>query len=322
MSAIAPGADQDSLRADRPVARPPWRRMAWITWRQHRTALLAMLGLLVLAAVLLSLDHQTATRFNSPGSRAEALTRDSWLILLQVIPILAGAFLGAPLVARESENGTTKVAWTQEVSRTTWLLAKAIPVALLLAIAATGVGVELRWRLAPMAEPLSGWAATSFNLRPFPFAGWVTLGFCLGVFLGAAIRRTVPAMAATLGCYAVLIYVTSLWWRMHYLPPLHRALPHVLIGSGGSYGYGIPLTSGPGDYFLSATPGRPDGRLLTSAQLHHAASWFRLRHIQLWVTYQPGSRYGLFQVIEFGWLIVLAAILIAATAVLIRRRAA
>ena len=40
------------------------------------------------------------------------------------------------------------------------------------------------------------------------------------------------------------------------------------------------------------------------------------------MTYQPASRFGLFQVIEFGWLIVLAAILIAATAVLIRRRAA
>jgi hypothetical protein len=61
---------------------------------------------------------------------------------------------------------------------------------------------------------------------------------------------------------------------------------------------------------------------LSNAQLDHAASWFRLHHIQLWVTYQPGSRYGLFQVIEFGWLIALSAILIAATIVLIRRRAA
>jgi ABC-2 family transporter protein len=323
MTAIAPRADHDTLRSDRPLARVPWRRLAWVTWRQHRAALFAMFGLFVLAAALLWLDNQTATSFNSPASRAEALTRDSWLILLQVIPILAGAFLGAPLVARESENGTTHLAWTQEVSRTTWLLAKAIPVAVLLAIAAAGVGLELRWRLAPIAsQPLSAWAATYFDLRPLPFAGWVTLGFCLGVFLGAAIRRTVAAMAATLACYAVLLYVTSLWWRMHYLPPLHRRLPHVLVGSGGSYGYNIPLTSGPGDYFLSAGPGQRDGRLLTSAQLRHPASWFRLHHIQLWVTYQPGSRFGLFQVIEFGWLIVLAAILITATAVLIRRRAA
>jgi hypothetical protein len=193
----------------------------------------------------------------------------------------------------------------------------------LLAIAAAGVGLEVRWRLASFAfQPLPAWAPENFDLRPLPFAGWVTLGFCLGAFLGAAIRRTVPAMAATLACYAAILWVTSAWWRMHYLPPLHRPLPHVLVGSGGSYGYDIPLTSGPGDYFLSATPGRPDGRLLTSAQLHHPPSWFRLHHIQLWMTYQPGSRFGPFQVIEFGWLIVLAAILITATAVLICRRAA
>ncbi len=142
------------------------------------------------------------------------------------------------------------------------------------------------------------------------------------MFLGAAIRRTVPAMAATLACYAAILWATSLWWRMHYLPPLHRPLPHVLVGSGGSYSFGFPLTSGPGDYVLSAAPGWPDGRLLSTNQLGHPASWFRLHHIRLWVTYQPGSRYGLFQVIEFGWLIALAAILITATAVLIRRRAA
>ncbi len=281
-----------------------------------------MLGLFVLAAVLLWLNHQTATRF-SPTISAEALIRAAWLILLQFMPVLAGAFLGAPLVARELENGTARLAWTQEAGRIRWLVAEVVPVTAVLAVAAAAIGLELRWLLARPAWTGPGtWSPARFDLRPLPFAGWVTLGICLGVFLGAAIRRTVPAMAATLGCYAALLYVTSLWWRMHYLPPLHRPLPHVLVGPEYSYGYGIPLTSGPGDYVLSAAPGRPDGRLLTSAQLDHPASWFRLHHIRLWVTYQPGSRFGLFQVIEFGWLIVLATILMTVAAVLIRRRAA
>ena len=224
MTAIAP--DQGSLRTDRPTARVPWRRLAWVTWRQHRAALFTMLGLFVVAAVLLWLNHRTATSFDSPASRTEALIRDAWLILLQFIPILAGAFLGAPLLARESENRTAGLAWTQGVGLTAWLLAKVTPSAVLLVIAAVGVGLEVRWRMAmPAYAPPAMWAPEYFDLRPLPFAGWVALGFCLGVFVGAAIRRTVPAMAATLACYAALLYVTSLWWRMHYLSPLHRPLP-------------------------------------------------------------------------------------------------
>ena len=40
------------------------------------------------------------------------------------------------------------------------------------------------------------------------------------------------------------------------------------------------------------------------------------------MTYQPGNRYSTFGFIEFGWLMVLSVILIAATAILIRHRAA
>jgi hypothetical protein len=285
MTAIAPRADHDSLRADRPFARPPWRRLAWVTWREHRAALFAMLGLFVVAAVLLWLNHQTATRFISPASRAEALTNDAWLILLQFIPILAGAFLGAPLLARESENGTAGLAWTQGVGRTAWLLAKVTPIAVLLIIAAVGVGLEVRWRLAQLACGLPvTWAPAYFDLRPLPFAGWVTAGFSLGVFLGAVIRRSVPAIAATLACYAALLYANSVSWRMHYLPPLQRPLPHAQIYPGGGYGVALTSASGPGPDMLSAAPRWPDGRLLSNAQLYHRTSWFRLQHIQLWVT--------------------------------------
>ena len=43
---------------------------------------------------------------------------------------------------------------------------------------------------------------------------------------------------------------------------------------------------------------------------------------QYWVTYQPGSRFWPFQWIEGGWLLLLAALLIALTIWLVHRRAA
>ena len=168
------------------------------------------------------------------------------------------------------------------------------------------------------------WLPQFFSLNPLPFAGWVTLAFSLGLLLGAAIRRTVPAMAATLGCYAALLTATSLWWRLAYLPPLLRSVPHTRIESGGGYGYGVSFSrrSGPGADILGTWLGWPDGRPLSASQLNQPAAWFREHHIAVWMTYQPSSRYSTFQFIEFGWLTVLSVILIATTVILISRRAA
>jgi hypothetical protein len=150
------------------------------------------------------------------------------------------------------------------------------------------------------------------------------MSFSLGLLLGAAVRRSVPAMAATLGCYTALLTATSLWWRRAYLPPLLRAVPHTPIESGGRYGYGVGFShaSGAGPYLLGTRLGWPDGRPLSASQLDHAAAWFREHHIAVWMTYQPSSRYSIFQFIEFGWLAALSALLVGLTVVLINRRAA
>jgi hypothetical protein len=52
---------------------------------------------------------------------------DGWLKAvrgLAVLPALAGLFVGAPLLARELEQGTHRFAWTQGVTRRRWLLSK------------------------------------------------------------------------------------------------------------------------------------------------------------------------------------------------------
>ena len=41
--------------------------------------------------------------------------------MLAVVPAVVGAFWGAPLVARELEAGTHRLAWTQSVTRGRWL---------------------------------------------------------------------------------------------------------------------------------------------------------------------------------------------------------
>src|SRR5437016_1192461 len=45
-------------------------------------------------------------------------------LLLLVIPLVIGMFWGAPLISREFEAGTFRLAWTQGVTRTRWLAVK------------------------------------------------------------------------------------------------------------------------------------------------------------------------------------------------------
>ena len=47
-------------------------------------------------------------------------------VLLQVVPALIGAFVGAPVLARELETGTFRYAWTQGFGRWRWALAKLV----------------------------------------------------------------------------------------------------------------------------------------------------------------------------------------------------
>ncbi len=50
-------------------------------------------------------------------------------LLLQAVPALIGAFLGAPVLARELETGTFRYAWTQGFGRWRWTLAKLVSLA-------------------------------------------------------------------------------------------------------------------------------------------------------------------------------------------------
>lgn len=320
------------------VAAVPLRRLARVTARQHQTALLWTGVVVTVLAIALAATgvplHELAAR---GGPNWYGLTRASvdyggvlqeFALLLQLTALLAGMFLGAPLLPREIDNGTAKLAWTQAASRTRWLLAQVLPLASLLALAALAIGAEFGWWLSPFPHvaieppivPGSPWWPLRFNLSPLPLAGWVVFAFTLGVFLGAAIRRTLPAMAATLVCYGAVLFEVSASWRMHYLPPLHRAVA-AQFQPGGSYGYSVYWGPHP-PVIMSEALGWPDGNLLSNAEQLRPAAWMTLHHIVMWITYQPASRYHTFQAIELGWLLAASALLVAAAIFVIQRRPA
>ena len=346
-----PEEDDASLR---PV---PWRRMAGVTWRQHRFALLGVIALLGAVAVYLWIAglqlhraYAAAIACHPAGSPAcqdlvntfngmgTFLANGS---LLQALPVLIGAFVGAPVLARELETGTYRYAWTQGFGRWRWTLAKLVPLAVAVTAAAGAFGVLLSWYYQPYIaaghqalglSQTSAFNAGLFDLREVAFPAWTLAAFAIGALAGMLIRRVVPAIVATLAVYAGLAVTAGLFLREHYLTPL---LTTSLTVPGSAWILSQWWTKGGTTLSQSTIQQVMDPvmqRLLPAVppdQVHlyklptflNAEQYLTQHGYTYWTRYQPGSRFWPFQWIEGGWLLALSALLIAVTIWLVRRRA-
>ena len=329
----------------RPV---PWRRMAWVTWRQHRAPLAGVAALLGVLAVYLWLSglqlhhaYAAATACRPAGSYTCQNMRDGFnnsygstselmAGLLQAVPALIGAFTGASVLGRELETGTFRYTWTQAFGRRRWALAKLVPLAIAVAAAAGAFSVLFSWYFQPfLAEgnqtPL---APSVFGLRGVAFAAWTLAAFAIGVLAGMLIRRVVPAIAATLAAYTGLALAAGMFLRQHYLAPLVAGNFFNAPGSAwivsqwwtknGQFafaGYWPPQIvqhqDCPPSMFGSGGP-----------SLGALERCFTQHGYTQWTSYQPVSRFWPFQWIEGGWLLALSVLLIGAVAWLVHRRAA
>jgi hypothetical protein len=332
----------------RPV---PWRRMAWVTWRQHRLALAgtaAFLGVLAvyLWAAGLGLHHAYAAAAGCHPAGSFACgdlvrsfnSMDGFLApgyALQAVPALIGAFAGAPLLARELETGTFRYAWTQGFGRWRWTLAKLALLAVAVTAAAGVFSVLLSWYYQPYfgagnqnlalyeASPLTGGL---FDLRGVAFAAWTLAAVAIGALAGMLIRRVVPAIAATLAVYAGLAVAAGAYLRQHYLTPL---VIRNLFPPGSAFMVGrwwtkgsLPVSQSVVSQVLQRAPLQAAGKGGGGVPQSIASVQYLNQHgYTQWISYQPASRFWPFQWIEGGWLLALSVLLIAATVWLVRRRA-
>ena len=338
MTAVAAPAPPAS--GPRPV---PWAKLAWVTWRQHRVALAGvavLLGGLGLYLLIMGLQIHSAyaavASCHPLGSAACEVTSrpfsgyyhtavDMALILL-VIPVLVGVFVGAPLLARELETGTFRFAWTQGCGRWRWAVAKLALLAIAVTAAAGAFSLLFSWFYQPFfAERLDGVLAPQlFNLRGVDFAAWTLLAFALGAIAGVLIPRTVPAMAASLAVWAGLDLATVLFLRKHYQTPLVTKgspsynNPPWVVGQWYTGPNGAPVSQ----QTLRNVMGHAPASVRNSLNPNAATAYLSAHHYTQWSAYQPESRFLHFQLIEGGWLLALSLILIVATVWLVRHRAA
>ena len=213
--------------------------MIWLSWRQLRAqVVVATAAVLALAVVAVLTGPRLADLARTSTSVFDRLTpTDTTLFyagvgLMALAPALVGAFLGAPLVARELETGTYKLVWSQSVTRRRWLaskLALAVGAAALVTGAAT---LAVTWWSAPLDGAVSQTrGALPGHLTPVTFAmrgvvpvGYAVFAVVLGAATGAVVRRTLPALAVTLALYAAVQVVVPIWVRPHLLPPVSSTI--------------------------------------------------------------------------------------------------
>lgn len=342
--------------------------MLWLTWRQFRTQALVAAAALAAFAITLVITgigvRDRASAAGLPGCHASHnceqlatsfinqlrsggpydLLFNLGAVAVYVVPALIGLFWGAPLIARELETGTYRVAWNQSVSRNRWLAAK-LGLAGLAAVATAGLfSLLITWWASPVDRALSLAGANAdiglvrmdpalFGARGVAPVGYAAFALLLGVTLGVLIRRTLPAMAATLAVFVGIQIVWPNWIRPHLISPsvarapLGRDFNEFLISVPGDKVTVLGVWHQPGAWVLSNKTITPAGNVFTGPATktclqgtpQQCNAWLAGKHLRELVAFQPGSRFWAFQWYETAIFVLLAVALAVFCAWRIRR---
>jgi hypothetical protein len=345
--------------------------MIWLTWRQSRAQTMVAIAALAALAIALAITwphladlyqssglvacrghvgcSNAATTFINglAGSTIDGFLFNLCIGVLYLAPALIGVFWGAPLITRELETNTFRLAWTQSVTRSRWVAVKVGAIGLATMATAGLLSLMTTWWAGPVdrALPLGGGnvgkglgafgrlSPLLFGVRGIAPIGYAAFAFALGVTAGVLIRRTLPAMAVTAGSFAFVQIAWPNWIRPHLITPLTKMGPitPAKISSLMISGNHMRLTAAvnlPGAWILSRRAVTAAGRTFTGpvpgacqAQGIQAcnAAVGRL-HLKQIVTYQPASRFWEFQWYETAIFLAAALVLAALSFWWVRRR--
>ncbi|MFE6051690.1 ABC transporter permease subunit [Kitasatospora sp. NPDC056446] len=313
---------------------PPRSAVLRAAGLRHRPALRTLLGVLAGLALVLGVSgYYLHAGFDDSGAAgcdmALRTCNDRWKEFLHgygselsvggnVAYFLGGAlgaFVGAPLLAREFEHGTVRFAWTQGAGRTRWTVGGLVVVGSVLAAATALTAVVLDWWISPLAAHGGRFTPLAFASAPPALVGRVLLAFAVSALAGAVLRRTVVAVGIGVAVsVAVNLVAESL--RFHYRTPLQDTV-HTLAQASLDHRWegAIWVTDPAGDRLGL-------GRLYDlGGDYYGAEKLLNEGGYSLHESYQPDSRYWLFQSVEFAWTAGLAVALCAVAVWWIRRRA-
>lgn len=265
--------------------------MIWLTCRQFRTQASAVYAAVAAFAIVLAITgprlHDLARIDANVFDRLTRADRNLFFtgtVVIALAPAVIGAFWGAPMVARELETGTHRLAWNQSVTRSHWLATK-LGVTSLAASAGVGVlALAITWWAGPIDGALGNTRGSlparltpvTFAMRGIAPVAYTVFALVLGVAVGAVLRRTLPAMAVMLALFAAVQIAVPLWVRPHLIAPSQQTVTisrETLAGISLRESVGGPVqlivhTAGRGDWILSNQTVDSTGRVTA------LPSWF------------------------------------------------
>ncbi|WP_199439477.1 ABC transporter permease [Umezawaea beigongshangensis] len=312
------------FRLDAPVRpRVTWSDLLWLTWRQHRWTIsltafgaAGLMGAMAVSAVLLR--------------RAPELLQQPWTVLLWpnallslpwVLGLLVGVFWGAPLLAREYEQRTNLLVWSQDLPMWRWVFGKAALLCVVLASLGLALGCVSSALVAHVNE-LSTYPSTvglfdpdGFENSPLLQPVYAVFGFALGLAVSAVTRRSMVAVAVTFVLYGVVrvgvvLFVRPSWWTpLRVYEPVHEDSRFYATNANDlMVGYG---------HADAAKVDVEVPRVCYSETYSDSGGYARCLddHGIVWtvIEYQPLVRRTAFQFAEFGLFLALTAALFALT---------
>jgi hypothetical protein len=345
--------------------------MIWLTWRQFRAQAITATAAVAAFAILLVVTESrmsslfaasgmttchggtctgAATRFLinltsgqtfpllPDGANAYVILYFLSVLVILIAPAIIGVFWGAPLIARELENGTNRLAWNQSITRTRWLAVKLTLIGLAAMAVTQALSLVQGWWAAPIGKAVGLGGSASimsegrFGIFIFPThgitpLGYAAFGFALGVTAGLLIRRAIPAMAVTLAIFAAAQFATPLWIRPHLIPPHQTIATLAAVGADVTPGGGSAIA-----VTASVIPGQPGAWITSSGAVNAAgqpvtapaacesaiprnlspggsAPWAHClsgHGVRVAASYQPVSHYWPLQLAETGVFLALA----------------
>jgi len=330
--------------------------MIWLTWRQFRVQALTAAAALIAVAILLGTTgpHLASLYAASGLTGCQGFTCSDaantflsqldhnglyhieyplGLLLIIAAPAIIGIFWGAPLIAREFEDGTYRLAWNQSVTRTRWLTVKLVLVGLAAMAVTEAFSLMHAWWADPISKAIalggsssvftgSRFSWTTFASHGITPLGYAAFAFTLGTAAGTLIRRAVPAMAVTLVIFALAQAPMPLWVRPNIIPPdrVIATTEAAQLSYDGLIATAVPGQSGA--WIVSSGAFNPAGQRVTEVPASCLSGSSSVKSdsgdpapcmdklgIREAISYQPASRYWPLQLIETGIFLALALVL-------------
>ena len=356
---------RDHSHSGQPVS---WLRLMHVALIQQRAALITTFVAFVtlVAAIVIGRDAVSASYANylaagctlahpidlgvcanTANQYADIPSFTPLVLALRLFPLVIGAFIGAPLVAREMESGTFRFAWTQGAGRTRLVLMTLAMLTLIVTPVAVVLGFLLGgWYIHPYAVINIGvgshWQSELFTTTWWMTPAWTLFALTFGTLVGAIVKRTVAAIATTVvmvggtflavGLYLTRIFDIGAITSSRILLPGMKSgsLSIVASRSQGPAGSWLARAwyTGPGGHVLGNKAAKrvslDVNRLLELTRgrnaPHAANRWLALHHYTYWVSYQPADHFWMLQAVAGLVLLAVASLCVFGTVRIIQHR--